>query len=527
MSSPMFLLTDDAIRAALTPAPELLAPQGLADDIRLAIEPVAQRSSGRLGWRPSHEVRLVLRVALAVALLLLLVAALLVVGSRLSPAIVSTYHGGPERTGIMPGPAPQGWPQVEEPTVSLNGPFGPWGPVVVNGLVLTGNQRGFVAAYELASRDPAWAAVDLGAPINSGLSVAGDLVLVGDDAGVLHALQVKDGMQVWSWHAPSGQPIHSSAAVIGDVAVVGSLGGDLVALDVADGLPRWTAKVGGQISRAIAAADGVAYVGVGGVTPEAPGTLQAWDIGNRETPVGLTDAARQHVNADGQRRPRVRGRRPGRAVHRPACPLRVRCRRPATRRGRHPGVRAPARTCYIDAVADGLVVVGSSDGQLVALDAATGTVRWGRARRRCGRVPERGRRRQHALRDRRRATSHGRRLAHRHTDLVHQGQRRPERAFDRRRPASWSTRPSASWSGSVVVGRSRLPPTRQAAAEAACRSGDLRRRHSTGSRQLASGDGSIASYAGLSGWNSGASRSIGSPGMPVWNDRPPRQTCGT
>ena len=30
MSSPMFLLTDDAIRAALTPAPEIHAPQGLA-----------------------------------------------------------------------------------------------------------------------------------------------------------------------------------------------------------------------------------------------------------------------------------------------------------------------------------------------------------------------------------------------------------------------------------------------------------------------------------------------------------------
>ena len=43
-----------------------------------------------------------------------------------------------------------------------------------------------------------------------------------------------------------------------------------------------------------------------------------------------------------------------------------------------PWSSSTGQNLYIDAVADGLVVVGSSDGQLVALDAATGTVRWGR-----------------------------------------------------------------------------------------------------------------------------------------------------
>ncbi len=378
MSSPMFLLTDDAIRAALTPAPEIHAPQGLGNDIRLAIEPVAQRRAGRLGWRPSRQARVVLRVALAAALLLLLVAALWLAGSRLNPAIVPTYHGGPERTGIMPGPAPEGWPQIEEPQVSLNGPFGPWGPAVVDGLVLTGNQRGFVAANELASHGQAWEPVSVGASINSGLSVAGDLVLVGDDAGVLHALQIKDGMQVWSWHAPSGQPIHSSAAIIGDVAVVGSLGGDLVGLNVENGKQLWIKNVGGQISRAIAATDGVAYVGVGGATPDAPGTLQAWDIATgslRWTSVLQPGNTSTPAVADG--RVFVTGG------------LDVQTTEPhalyafdATTG--HPAWSAPwssstGQNLYIDAVADGLVVVGSSDGQLVALDAATGAVRWARA----------------------------------------------------------------------------------------------------------------------------------------------------
>src|SRR6478735_7816624 len=142
MSTPTFRLSEDAIRTALTPGPEVSAPQGLADDIRLAIRPVSQRHPGVLAWRPSRQARLVLRVALAAALLLLLAAALWLVGTsrdQAPPALVSTYHGGPARTGIQPGPAPEGWPQIAEGgAVSMQGPFGTWGPAVVDGLVLTG-----------------------------------------------------------------------------------------------------------------------------------------------------------------------------------------------------------------------------------------------------------------------------------------------------------------------------------------------------------------------------------------------------
>ena len=378
MSAPMFHLTDDTIRTALTPAPEVRAPLGLAEEIRAAIEPVEQRHPGRLGWWPSRQTRLVLRVGLMVALLLLLVAALWLAGSTLNPAppaIVSTYHGGPARTGIMPGPAPQGWPQLEEPVMSLSGPFGPWGPAVIDGLVLTGNQRGFVTATDLASHAQVWE-VDLGAPINSGLSVAGDLAIVGDDAGIVHALHVRDGAPAWTWTAPSAEPIHTSAAVLGDVAIVGSLGGDLAALDVATGTVRWATTVEGEISRAIAAANGVAYVGVGGATPTDAGTLQAWDMasgtrrwssplqpGNTSTPtvaggrVFLTGGLDSQVDAPHAVRAFDA------ATGAPAWPA--------------PWTSDTGKNLYLDAVADGLVVVGSSDGELVALDAATGAVRWG------------------------------------------------------------------------------------------------------------------------------------------------------
>lgn len=48
-------LPDDAIRAALAPDPDLRAPAGLADAIRVAIDTVPQRRPGILGWTPTRR----------------------------------------------------------------------------------------------------------------------------------------------------------------------------------------------------------------------------------------------------------------------------------------------------------------------------------------------------------------------------------------------------------------------------------------------------------------------------------------
>ena len=291
------------------------------------------------------------------------------------PALVSTYHGGPARTGVMPGPAPEGWPQVaEDGTVGMKGAFGTWGPAVVNGLVITGDQSGNVTATDLASRTMAWT-VKVGAPINSAPTVAGDLVLVGDDAGILHALRLTDRSEAWHWVAPSGAPIHGAPAVLGDVVVVASLAGDLAALDVATGARRWETEVGGGIGRAIAAADGLVYVGVGGSTPADDGSLQARDIATGalrwSQPLQPGDTATPAV-ADG------RVFVAGGLDARPGAPHALYAFDAVTG---EPAWSAPwtsdtGGSLYIDSVADGMVMVGSSDGRLLALDAATGTVRW-------------------------------------------------------------------------------------------------------------------------------------------------------
>ncbi len=108
--SEMMRLTDDAIRAALTPAAEVRAPAGLAAGIRAVIDTTPQRRARRIGWAPSRRTRLVLQFAVVGLLLLAMLGAILLVGSHRSDPTslptVTTYRGGPARTAVMPGPGP-------------------------------------------------------------------------------------------------------------------------------------------------------------------------------------------------------------------------------------------------------------------------------------------------------------------------------------------------------------------------------------------------------------------------------------
>jgi outer membrane protein assembly factor BamB len=98
-------------------------------------------------------------------------------------------------------------------------------------VVDVGDQSGFVSAIDEATGTLRWQK-DVGAAINSGVSVADGLLIVGDDNGVIHALDTTaQGLERWTYQA--GGPVHSSAAIIDGVAYLGSLDGQLYALDVA------------------------------------------------------------------------------------------------------------------------------------------------------------------------------------------------------------------------------------------------------------------------------------------------------
>lgn len=375
MSTPM-RLTDDAIRLALTPAPDIQAPAGLADGIRMAVAATSQRRRSVLGFAPSPRTRIALRLAFVGLLVFALVGLLLFVGSKHAPTSLpttNTYHGGPERNGVMPGPGPTGVPSVEWHYDLLQGSIGAWSPAVVDGVVFVADQGGFVSAIDERTGTELWQ-VGVGAPINSGVTVASGLVIVGDDAGVIHALDVTSGGERWHYQASS--TVHSAAAIVDGVAWIGSLDGALYALDVQTGAPHWREPVitAGPINRAIAASGGLIYVGSGGAAPGDLATLQAYDAstgllrwaktlepGNTSTPsvsdgrvfvtggLDTTSTLSQDLYAFDA----STGEAPWPPFHAPT-----------------------GKTLLIGAVADGLVFAESTDGTMYVVDAVTGSLDW-------------------------------------------------------------------------------------------------------------------------------------------------------
>ena len=375
--STMVRLTDDAIRFALTPAPDVRAPAGLADGIRMAVAATPQRRRSFLGFVPSSRTRIALRLALVGLLVFALVGILLFVGSKHPPTSLptaNTYHGGPERNGVMPGPGPAGVPSVEWHYDHLQGSVGAWSPAVADGVVFVADQGGFITAIDERAGTQLWQ-IPVGAPVNSGMTVAAGVVIVGDDAGVTHALDATTGRE--RWHYQGSGAVHSGAAIVDGVAYVGTSDGHLYALDVATGTPRWPEPVAtaGPISRAIAASGELIFVGSGGANPSAGGTLQAYDAatGRIRWAQGLEPGNTSSPSvADGR--------------------VYVTGGLDSTATGDHhvyafdstsglpawsEPFRAPTgKTLLIGAVADGLVFAESTDGNMYVLDAATGTLKW-------------------------------------------------------------------------------------------------------------------------------------------------------
>jgi len=375
MSIPM-RLTDDAIRLALTPAPDIQAPAGLADGIRMAVAATPQRRRSILGLAPSPRTRIALRLALVGLLIVALVGLLLFVGSKRPPTDVpttSTYHGGPERNGVMPGPGPTGVPSVVWQYGALKGSVGAWSPAVVDGIIFIADQGGFITAIDEQAGGKLWQ-VDMGAPINSGITVASGVVIVGDDAGLIHGLDSATGHERWLYQASAA--VHSAAAVVNGVAWIGSLDGTLYALDVQTGTPRWPVPVitAGPISRAIAASGGLVYVGSGGAAPGDLATLQAYDAST-----GLLRWA-EPLEPGNTSTPSVSDGRvfvTGGLDTTTSLAHDLHAFDASTGKAAWPAFRAPTgKALLIGAVADELVFAESTDGTMYVVDAATGSLDW-------------------------------------------------------------------------------------------------------------------------------------------------------
>ena len=369
-------LTDDAIRTALSLPADLRAPADLVDGIMTAVAAAPQRRSSWLGWRPSRRRRLVLQMAVAIGLLALAAsAALLLIGGRHAPPAPSptttTYHGGPARDGVNPGPGPSGTPRIAWAT-DAKGPFGSWSPLVSGGVVYAGDQNGFVTALDELTGKVLWQQ-DLHASDNSGLTLANGLIVAGDDAGFVHALDAATGQERW-WYKALG-PVHSVAVAWDGLVIDASLGGDLVALDVVTGRRVWSAGTAGPVSRAIAEVDGTVFTGSGGATPSTPGTLAAWDAatGRRHWATRVDPGNTTSVTVSGGRVFVGEGLDLSTAdVHH----IEAFDATSGARLWPAPFAAPTGKGLLIGAATGGSVYATAMDGNLYVLDAATGVVQW-------------------------------------------------------------------------------------------------------------------------------------------------------
>lgn len=140
----------------------------------------------------------------------------------------------------------------------------PWGkegwdywvssPVVVGDTVLMGTPDGRLTAFDLESGDVRWSA-DLGARTRSSPAVADGIVYIGDDAGIVHAVRLADGREVWRHEtigaglssAESGwDPVslQASPAVADGRVFIGSRDGGVYALDARTGKRLWYTDYG-------------------------------------------------------------------------------------------------------------------------------------------------------------------------------------------------------------------------------------------------------------------------------------------
>ena len=83
--------------------------------------------------------------------------------------------------------------------------------------------------------------------------------MVGDQAGDVVALDIRDGMRRWAFHTLG--EVRSSPGIVEGIVYVGSADGNLYALDLATGARRWAFVTGGAVSRTSAIDGGVVYVG--------------------------------------------------------------------------------------------------------------------------------------------------------------------------------------------------------------------------------------------------------------------------
>jgi eukaryotic-like serine/threonine-protein kinase len=214
-------------------------------------------------------------------------------------------------------------------------------PVVANGTVYVGSGDGHLYALDARTGAQRWRFA-AGHAVSSSPAVAAGLVYVGSRDGAYYAVDAGTGTLRWrvetgpdaplAWGFESGDLYTASPAVAGGLALLGGSDGQVWAVDAASGAVRWRFRTQGRVRSSPAVAEGRVYVG------SMDGTLYALEL--------ATGRLVWRFDTEGH----------------------------TLESGRFGFDRRTIQSS--PAIVDGRVFVGSRDGHLYAVDAATGRRLW-------------------------------------------------------------------------------------------------------------------------------------------------------
>lgn len=130
-------------------------------------------------------------------------------------------------------------------------------PAVNNNIVYVGSLDGKVYAFNATTGAGVWTATT-GGPVYSSPAVANGYVYVGSDDKKMYAFNASTGAQIWTF--PTGGVIRYAPAVADGRVLFASDDGDLYAVKATSGAAAWLVNLAESAASAPAVANGVAYV---------------------------------------------------------------------------------------------------------------------------------------------------------------------------------------------------------------------------------------------------------------------------
>ncbi len=242
-------------------------------------------------------------------------------------------------------------------------------PAVAGGRVVIGSTGGAILALDARTGELVWK-VQTGGPVVASPSVADGVVYIGSSDHVFRAIGLNAGTAVWSFDGVEGF-VETRALVAGGFVVFGAWDGRLYALDAKTGKLAWT-WTGERPSRYYSPAACWPVAAEGRVFVVTPGPwMTALDLGSGREIWGTDNlAVRESIglSADG-RRVYVR------TTENVIAAVAVDADSQESVWETDAGFGADTNSAML-VERDGVVFYGTKNGLLLALDAATGAVKW-------------------------------------------------------------------------------------------------------------------------------------------------------